>query len=184
MKKLFLGLLTVIAIVVVVGLLLPSHARLSESIVINAPANTIFEELSNFKEWKNWSPWQKKDPNAITTYEGPDAGVGCKMNWDSKDPKVGKGFQEIIQSIPNKHIEVALSFAGWDHTTRANWDLKEQAENSTQVTWSYSSQIGNNILHKYMSIMINPSLKKDYIQGLQQLKAHIEQKMTATNMNS
>ncbi len=181
MKKLFIGLLAVIAVLVLIGVVLPSNTRLSESILINAPADMIFEEVNNFKQWNNWSPWQKKDPTAVMTYEGPDAGDGCKMIWDSKNPKVGKGSQEIIKSIPNRHIEVALSFAGWNHTTQANWDFEEREGNSTQVTWSYTSLIGSNIWHKYLIIIIKPTLRKDYIQGLQQLKAQVEQKIASAN---
>lgn len=181
MKKLLIGLLAVIALVVLIGVMLPSNIRVSQSILINAPADMVFEEVNNFKQWSHWSPWHKKDPTAVMTYEGPDSGVGCKMMWDSKNPKVGKGSQEIIKIIPNRHIEVALSFAGWNHITRANWDFEEREGNSTYVTCSYTSHTGKNIWHKYMAIMIKPSLEKDYIKGLQQLKAHVEQKMPSAN---
>lgn len=175
-KNLLIGLLIFIAVFLLIGVALPSTTQLSESILINAPADMVFEEVNNLKQWENWSPWQKNDLSVIMHYEGPDLGVGSKMVWDSKNPKVGKGSQEIIKSIPNRHIEIALSFAGWDHTSQANWDFEEQDGNSTQVTWSYASQIGGHVLHKYAAIMIKSSLKKDYKQGLQQLKAHIEQK--------
>jgi len=181
MKKLLIGLLAVIALVVLIGVMLPSNIRLSQTILIHAPADMIFEEVNNFKQWNNWSPWEKKDPTTVMSYEGPDSGVGSKMMWDSKSPKVGKGCQEIIKSIPNRHIEVALSFAGWNHPTRADWDFEERESNSTQASWSYTSQIGSNIWHKYMAILIKPSLEKDYMQGLQQIKTHVEQKMASVN---
>jgi ribosome-associated toxin RatA of RatAB toxin-antitoxin module len=136
MKKLLTGILVFIAIILLIGIMLPSHTWLSETIVINAPADMIFEEVNNLKQWGNWSPWHKKDPTTIMTYEGPDSGVGCKMMWDSKSHKVGKGSQEIIKSILNKHIEAVLSFAGCDHTTQSSWDFEERDGNCTQVTWN------------------------------------------------
>ena len=188
MKKLLIGLLAAIALVVLIGVMLPSNIQVSQSILIHTPADMVFEEVNNLKQWNHWSPWQKEDPTTVKedpitvmTYEGPDSGVGCKMIWDSKNPKLGKGSQEIIKSIPNRHIEVALNFASWKHHTRSNWDFEERENNSTQVTWSYTSHIRKNIWHKYMAIIIKPSLEKDYIKGLQQLKTHVEQKMASVN---
>lgn len=115
------------------------------------------------------------------TYEDPDSGIGCKMIRNSKNSKIGKGPQEIIKSIQNRHIEIALKIAGWDHTTRTTWDFEERDGGNTQVTWTYASYIGKNILHKYMCAIFKSNIERDHVQGLQQLKTHVEQKMASVN---
>jgi hypothetical protein len=176
LKYIFGGALVLMMLIVVVGFFLPSTYELKESIVINVPAEIVFNEVNSFKNWNNWSPWQDKDPNAIISYEGPDAGVGSSMLWYSNDAKVGKGSQEIIASIPNKHIKTALKMVGWDTVSNATWDFSEEELNRTKVTWTFNTHVGKNIFYKYMVMMFKPALRKDYSKGLQQLKAHLEQK--------
>jgi len=178
-KYILIGLIGIVVLTLTVGLFLPSNYQVKQSIVINVPANVVFDEVNNFKQWNNWSPWQGQDPNTHISYEGPSSGVGNKMLWDSKNPKVGKGSQEIIISVPNKHIQTVLKFAGWDGITKASWDFEEQEHNKTRVTWTFNSQIGRNIFYKYMSLIFKPALKRDYAKGLQQLKNHTERRYMA-----
>jgi ribosome-associated toxin RatA of RatAB toxin-antitoxin module len=173
-KYILVGLVTIVFVAVSIGLFLPSNYQIRQSTLINAPAHTVFNEVNNFQQWNSWSPWQDKDINTHISYEGPSSGVGSKMLWDSQNPKVGKGNQEIIVSIPNKHIQTILKFAGWDSVIKISWDFEEQGNNKTKVTWTFNSQIGKNILYKYMAIIFKPALKRDYIKGLQQLKDHAE----------
>lgn len=174
LKYIFGGLLSLIILIVLVGFFLPSRHQLKESIVINAPVNAVFDEVNNLRNWSNWSPWQGKDPNAIISYEGPSAGVGAKMLWSSTNPRVGKGTQEIVVSVANRNIKTVLSMEGWDNTSNGIWDFEEQGPNKTKVTWGFDTQLGGNIFYKYMIVMCKSTLRKDYIQGLQQLKAHLE----------
>ncbi|ACE05708.1 hypothetical protein Aasi_0268 [Candidatus Amoebophilus asiaticus 5a2] len=174
-KYTFIALISTFVFALIVGLFLPSNYQVKESIIIDTPINIVFNEVNSLRQWSNWSPWQQKDANIYINYEGPESGVGCKMLWDSKNPKVGKGSQEIVKSVPNKHIQTVLKFAGWDGITKASWDFEEQEHNKTTVTWTFNSQIGRNILYKYMSLIFKPALKRDYAKGLQQLKKHAEQ---------
>jgi hypothetical protein len=181
MKKLkyaFISLISVLMLALIIGLFLPSNYQVKESIIINTPANVAFNEVNSLRQWVNWSPWHQRDPKIHINYEGPESGIGCKMAWDSKDPKVGKGSQEIVVSEPNKHIQTVLKFAGWESITNVSWDFEEQGINKTKVTWTFNGQVGRNILYKYMTLVLKPILKKDYKKGLQQLKKHAEQNYT------
>ena len=180
LKNTFAVLLVLIALAFMVGLFLPSNHHLERSITIHAPASAVFEEVNNFKRWDYWSPWKGIDPNTIIRYEGPVSGVGSKMLWASKNSKVGKGSQEIIVSVPSKHITTRLKFEGWDGITMASWKFEEQAGDMTRVTWTNDSQVGKNIFYKYLSMMVNTQLGKDYENGLQQLKNHVETMQAAS----
>ena len=174
-KYTFIALISTFVLALIVGLFLPSNYQVKESIIIDTPINIVFNDVNSLRQWSNWSPWQQKDVNIYMNYEGPESGVGCKMLWDSKNPKVGKGSQEIVKSVPNKHIQTVLKFEGWNGVINASWDFEQQSFDKTKVTWTFNGQVGRNILYKYMTLMLKPALKRDYIEGLQQLKKHAEQ---------
>jgi Polyketide cyclase / dehydrase and lipid transport len=176
LKKFGIVLLVSMLLFIIVGILLPARRHLSRSIIVNTPIDAIFKEVNSLKNWESWSPWQGIDPEATVVYEGPEAGVGCSMSWDSENPQVGKGIQKIIVSEPNQHIVMNLAFAGWDGTVTTGWQFEEQDKgaNKTQVTWTYNSDNKGKLLRKYMDLMIYPKLSKDYEQGLKNLKVHVE----------
>src|SRR6187551_3208863 len=89
-------LLAIIGICLIAVLMQPSQGHIEKSIVINAPASSVFAEVSDFEKFNVWSPWAKMDPEAKQTVEGPAASVGHKMAWNG--PKTGAGSQwtEVI----------------------------------------------------------------------------------------
>ena len=73
------------AIVIVAGaMLLPSTVLVSRSIEIAAPPEKVFAIVGDLKRFNEFSPWADLDPNTKYTFEGPDQGVGQKMNWASQ----------------------------------------------------------------------------------------------------
>ncbi len=174
LKKIFIALAVGLLLVSVIGMFLPSKRYLERSITIHAPSSIVFAEVNSLKKWEKWSPWQDIDPHAVTKYEGPEAGIGCTVSWNSPNPKVGKGTQRIVVSEPSQRIVMNLAFADWEGTTTAGWEFEEQAEGETRVTWSNSSDNKGKILSKYMELIIYPGWGKNYEQGLKNLKAYVE----------
>ena len=173
-KKIFTALTVGLLLIIVIGLFLPSKRYLERSITIYTPPSAVFEEVNSLKKWEKWSPWRDIDPRAMAKYEGPEAGIGCTMSWSSDHPKVGKGTQRIVVSEPNQHVVMHMNFAGWDGTVTAGWKFEEQAEGETHVTWSNDSDNKGKLLNKYMDLIIYPELRKNYAQGLKNLKTHVE----------
>ena len=49
-------------LVVGVGLFLPTQFAVERSIVIDAPADRVFNYLVDPREWKKWTVWNQRDP--------------------------------------------------------------------------------------------------------------------------
>jgi hypothetical protein len=112
-KKILIGIATVVAIVIV-GFLLavsmqPNEFRISRSANMAAPSSAIFAHVNDFHSWDAWSPWAKLDPNAKAEFAGPTSGVRSKFFWSGND-KVGAGEQEIVESKPDELIRIRLDF--------------------------------------------------------------------------
>jgi uncharacterized protein YndB with AHSA1/START domain len=171
--KWLLGLIVFIAVAfVAIGFVLPREVSVARSIDIDAPPSTIFPHLNNHRATEAWSPWLAKDPETKVTYEGPEAGVGAKMAWDSDNPQVGKGTSEITASEPDRRVAVALDF-GEMGTADSAYDL-EAAGGTTKVTWSFKTDMGAGPVGRWMGLMMDGWVGADFEQGLSNLKDLVE----------
>lgn len=98
LKKILVVFLVFAALIAVGGFLLPSSAHVERSIVISVPREMVFPLVNEVKRYQEWSPWAELDPQTQYTYDGPAAGVGSKMTWNSKAENVGSGYQAIAES--------------------------------------------------------------------------------------
>jgi len=105
----FAGIAVVIAVLVVIIATRPNEFCVSRSTIIPAPAALIFEQVNNFHNWEEWSPWAKLDPSARNSFDGPSAGVGSIFRWEGNN-KVGQGEMTILESRPNQIIQIRLEF--------------------------------------------------------------------------
>ena len=129
LKIILVILAVLVALFLVIALFLPKSVHMEESIVINKPASLVFKQVNNFKNWEPWSPFQANDPEMVTTYEGPEKGVGAKMLWTAKR---GDGYMLITESVPYQKVLSDLDF-GMPGATNL-FTLNEE-QGGTNVTW-------------------------------------------------
>jgi ribosome-associated toxin RatA of RatAB toxin-antitoxin module len=169
-KRLVVAVVVLAAIVVAVGLMLPSTVHVERSTVIAAPATAVFPYVNNYRLFNSWSPWAKKDPDTRYTFSGPESGVGAKLGWESKT--LGNGSQAIVESETDRRVKVALDFGGMGKAT-ATYTLSAEA-NGTKVTWAFDEDFGNNLLARYFGLLFERFIGEDYEQGLANLKTMVE----------
>lgn len=172
--KILLGVLATLAVLFAIGgMLLPSEQHVERSIVVNADPAEVFSLVNDYREFNKWSPWATLDPEG-TRYEfsGPAAGVGAKMSWSSEHPNVGSGRQEIVASQPHTVVKSRLEFEGFDTPSYATFTL-EAIDGGTRLTWSFDANF-DNILGRYMGLMMDKWVGSDYERGLARLKALAE----------
>ncbi|MCB1050026.1 MAG: GyrI-like domain-containing protein [Acidobacteria bacterium] len=170
-KKLAIGLLTVVVILVLVSFLLPRHVHVERSTSINGSIHTIHTYLNGFSTFNEWSPWAEIDPNTQYTFSGPRSGVGAKMAWTSEDRNVGSGSQEIMESSPQE-IKVKLDF-GSQGVADAYYRLMAEGS-GTQVIWGFDTDLGFNPISRYFGLMMDKWIGGDYAKGLAKLKEKVE----------
>ena len=175
-KKLLIGLgvfAMLVVILVIVVAMQPSTFRVSRSATMSAPPLAIFPHVNELKKWQPWSPWMKLDPNAKSTFEGPEGGKGAAMTWAGNN-EVGEGKMTILESMPNEMIRFRLDFykpmAG---TSEAEFTFKPEG-NQTVVTWSMSGQ--NNFIAKAMCMVMNMDkmVGGEFEKGLASMKSIVE----------
>ena len=172
LKWLFGFVVVLVLVVVVGGYLLPREVQVVRSVEIQAAPEVVFPHVNSLKATEKWSPWLDIDPNVQTTFTGPDAGVGARLEWASAHPQVGSGHQEIVASEKDTRVETALDF-GEMGLAKAEFLLAAQGE-ATQVTWTLNTDMGSNPAMRWMGLMMDSWVGADYEKGLANLKTLVE----------
>src|SRR5258705_378542 len=103
-KKLLLGLLGLIALLLVIAVFLPSKYHVTRQIVIRAKPDAIYPWVNNIRKWTEWTAWNKdRDPTLTFSYEGPPEGTGAASKWDGK--KTGNGMMTFTESSPASGVK-------------------------------------------------------------------------------
>ncbi len=168
------GLGIVLAIVVA---LQPSTYHVSRSVLIDAPAQRVFNKVQDFRAWKEWSPWYALDPKAVHGYEGPSSGVGAVYTWAGND-KVGEGRMTLTQAHPFETIDIELSFKRPMEGTADVRFIFEPAEDKTRVTWEMSGH--NGFVGKLFCLFVSMDkmIGGDFERGLKSLGSAIASSTT------
>jgi hypothetical protein len=71
MKALKIILITVLILVgafIILNAFLPAKYEVERSVNINAPKEIVFEQVVDFKNWEQWSPWLAMDSTMTFNY--------------------------------------------------------------------------------------------------------------------
>ena len=152
----------------------PSDFRVTRTGRIAAPAEVVFNNINTLRKWEAWSPWAKLDPNAKSTYSGPESGPGASMAW-SGSKKIGEGKMTITDCKPNEVIRLKLEFLRPMKATNMAEFLLKADGNQTTVTWSMSGK--NNFVGKafHMIIDCDKMIGRDFEKGLANLNSATQQ---------
>ena len=173
--KLFFLLLSLLAIVLIVGLFIDGKFSVSRSVQINQPRSEVFEYVSHLSNQQEYGVWQKKDPKISINTSGTDGTVGFISKWESTLEDVGAGEQEITKIVNDKLVETELRFKRpMEVTSQAYFELTENSENSCTVVWKIEgeSPYPFNIFSLFMDM--DKELGPDLDGGLKNLKVILE----------
>jgi uncharacterized protein YndB with AHSA1/START domain len=161
----------IVLALIVAGIFLPSKFTVQRSVVINAPANRVYNLVVEPKQWANWSVWNQRDPNMKIIYKGPPFGMGAKWEWVSNSE--GSGSMEFTRVEPDRVVEYALWFPAFNMRSTGALTL-EPSGNATRITWSNTGDVGGNPVKHYLAVMMDRMVGPDFEGGLANLKALAE----------
>ncbi len=176
-------LIALIVIAIAVAALLayantrPDKFRLERSIRIAAPILQVAEQIDDFRQWQQWSPWEQIDPSLQRKFSGADAGVGAVYEWSSTG-KAGTGRMEIIEMRTGSEgglITIKLDFLKPFKASNTAEFLMTPTDAGTDLTWSMFGP--SPFPSKLMGVFIDfdKMVGKDFEAGLASLKRNAEQ---------
>jgi uncharacterized protein YndB with AHSA1/START domain len=144
------------------------------SVTVDAPAERIYEQIADFHNWTNWSPWEDVDPELKRSYSGAEAGTGAVYGW-SGNRKAGQGRMEITEATQPSHVQIDLRFEK-PFKARSDTQFTISSEGSgSRVTWTMVGQ--KTFMTKVMGIFtsMDKMIGPDFEKGLGRLKTTTEQ---------
>lgn len=147
---------------------LASEKELTWHTEINAPAQEIYNLVTDFSNYKKWNPWSAKEPGAYGEMSGEANTIGHKWLWDGKI--IGRGYLQIKELKEGEYAKSDLVF----ETPRKMegldiWTFQPIDKNTTRVSWGHKAYLGYP-MGRVFGLMLEKMLGKDFEQGLQNLK--------------
>ena len=170
--KIIRNILTVLvilfALLIIVAFFLPSKKHIEASVLIKAPDSIVYNQVDNFVNWENWSPWAARDSQMVSTYEGPVSGIGAITRWSSPNRQTGNGSMEIKRADPCKSLQIELIMMDQEPSL-SPWSFEEIPE-GTKVTWGLELQ-NMKLLERYFGLFMQKMMDPYFKQGLDSLKS-------------
>jgi effector-binding domain-containing protein len=131
---LFLLLIAIIGIAIYIAVQ-PNAFEVKRERIINAPSAVIYNNVIDFKNWKDWSAWLEADPTMEITYGEQTKGVGGYQSWIDKK---GTGNMKTLATTPNVSIEHEMQFDDYE-PSKINWSFEPTSNGKTKVTWKMNN---------------------------------------------
>jgi uncharacterized protein YndB with AHSA1/START domain len=166
-KRILLGIVTLLLLFAAVGLALPSRFSIERSTTIAAPAEKVYALIAAPAEWKRWSAWNARDPKMQIEYSGPAAGVGARWSWRSDSE--GNGAMEFTEAVPGQRLTYRLSFPDFGMESTGQLRLEPQA-GGVRVRWSNEGDMGASPVNRWFGLFMDRLAGPDFDAGLANLK--------------
>ncbi|MBY0385527.1 SRPBCC family protein [bacterium] len=178
MKKIIIGIVAVLVVcsLVFVGVAStqPTDFEIVESIEMKASQAVVFAQINELKNWRNWSPWLKKDPQTELEFSDKTAGMDAWYSWKSQ--KFGEGKMTITDVVREEAFKMKLQFiAPMSGEAKAYFKIKPISDSTQQVFWRFEGK-NNSLSEKFFFkiFSIQKSISEDLKEGLQNLKTLVE----------
>lgn len=172
----FLVLIAVIGLCVYIAIQ-KSDYNVASSKLIKAPAEVIFEDINELKNWQYWGPWKEEDPTIVASYPEKTSGVGGSYSWTGRE---GDGNIKTISLVPNKEIIQEIDF-GRGKPATVYWNFEEKPE-GTNVTWGMKGE--SSFMEKAFLLFsggIEKMVKPMYDRGLVLYDQYIKKEINKTS---
>ncbi len=158
-----------IATVLILAAAKPNTFSVERAIDIKSPPQKIFPLISDFRQWRSWSPYENRDPALKRSYSGAESGKGAVYAWEG-NRNVGSGRMEILQAPPPAAVVIKLDFfKPFEGHNIAEFIMLPQGD-STRLTWRMHGPAP--LLSRVMQVFMDMDrmIGKDFEAGLANLK--------------
>ena len=183
LKKILVVLIALITVFAVVVAFQPSDFRIERTASIDAPPPVVFAQVNDFHKWEAWSPWAKLDPNAKSTFEGPESGKGAKFGW-AGNRELSEANMTITASNPHEKIDIQLEFTKpMVATNLTEFTFRPTEDGKTTVTWAMSGK--NDFVGRAFCLFMNMDkmVGSKFEEGLASMKKIAEAEAKKTEKN-
>jgi uncharacterized protein YndB with AHSA1/START domain len=168
-KRIAIVVLLLLASPLIIAATRPDDFRVQRSTTINAPPERVYSQISDFRNWAAWSPYDQLDPAMQRTYSGSANGKGAVYAWEGND-KVGAGRMEIVDANAPTKVTIKLDFLKpFEAHNVAEFTLEPRGAD-TAVTWAMHGPSPYILKLMGLFVSMDDMIGKDFETGLASLK--------------
>lgn len=175
LRLLLYFLLCFFIVVVILSWLLPARQTVRRTVTINAPVQTVYEQVSRLENFFRFAVWARHDSSTRYTYTGTDGTAGAKAAWSGDPALSGKGEISLVSLEAPLRVEQAIEFLEPRPGRASSRFTLKQEEGPCTVTWEFSLATPRpwNIFNLFGSM--DKAMGPDFEEGLSLLKSRAEQ---------
>ena len=177
--RILAALAVFIAIVMLIGTLIPRGFVTTSSVLIDAPPEKIFPYINRIRLWSEWTSWNPHDITSLKVeYSGSEEGEGAVQTWT--EPR-GKGKLWITESVENQSVNFTSSFANFPDMESSLMLVPES--DKTRVKWISTGSLPAGPFYGWFGLTFADSLQVEYKTSLERLKRLVETPVTPATDN-
>jgi effector-binding domain-containing protein len=180
LKYIFLILLAFVVVGAIYLATLDGDYDVKRSRLIKANPEVIFDDLNDYKNWKDWGPWYEEDSTIIVTYADKTVGIGGSYTWTGKD---GDGLMNTLEVEKPTSLDQEIIFKTpfGDMRSEVYWIL-EKVDEGTNVTWGMKGAMG--FFFRFMTKGMEDEIGPMEERGLELLDQSIQKKLKIYSIES
>ncbi|WP_375767906.1 SRPBCC family protein [Archangium gephyra] len=172
LKKILIASATLVGLLLVIGLVLPSKFRVERSTTLKAPPEAVYAYVANLQRWREWAPWRaEKYPDSQWMFGGPEVGVGAVHSWSGGN--VGNGTLSLTEANPKTGVAYDMSVEHGRYLLHGRISFTPEGQ-GTRVTWVDEGDVGGSPLAHYLVPFIRSRLGRYLEEGLAGLAKRVE----------
>lgn len=181
LKNIILILLIVFVIAAVYLATLDGSYEVSKTRLIKADPEVVFNDLNDFRNWKEWGPWYEQDSTILVQYADQTIGEGGAYTWTS-DLEAGGSIKtvEVVQPEQIKQ-EIVFETPFGDMKSDIYWKLN-QVESGTELTWGMKGELP--FFSRFMANGMEDQLGPMQERGLELFDENIQRKLKIYSVDS
>lgn len=169
LKGFFIVLAGLFIFITILSLFIPSRIMITRAVVVNTPAQKVFKETSDFRNWKNWQPVFINDSAKIRfNIDANDVSNSCE--WESE----GKNNSMEFTEKTSNSVAAVLKRSGENEVKNTISVLPLADSSQVQVEWNVLIKLKWYPWEKFYGIFIEKITGQGYEDALNSLKAYVE----------
>jgi hypothetical protein len=162
-RRLAYGVGLLLLAFVIVGVFLPSSARVQRAAQVDAPAATVFVLAGDARRIAEWSPWV--GPAASLDLAGRAGESPETMRWQGG--ALGNGSLTFIDRAPYERVTATVQ-SGRDRELLSRMEVDDTGA-GTRVRWQVETDFGVNLLARYGGLWFESRTGEILEHGLDEL---------------
>lgn len=118
----------------------PTRVRYTETLVIDAPARDLFDNIRLQSRLMEWSAWPS-ETGSTCSCENTDGEVGARTVFFSKNKRFG--HQEVTRLVDGQIVELALFSKGPPQKPVLQFELVSLSTSQTEVCLTFDNTISH-----------------------------------------